>query len=45
MSMVRRRHFAPGRRWVQALAVALVYDVARALSLVARASHRTRQAS
>lgn len=45
VNMVRRRNFPPGRRWIQALAVALVYDMARALSLVARASHRTRQAS
>jgi hypothetical protein len=41
--MIRRRGFRAGVEWVQALIVALVYDMARALSLVVRASHRTRQ--
>ena len=43
--MIRRGGFPVGVRWAQALAVALVYDLARALSLVARATHRTRQAA
>jgi len=43
--MIRRRGFAAGVQWAQALAVAIVYDLARGLSLVARATHRTRQAA
>lgn len=31
------------RRWVQAMAVALVFDVARALAILARGSHRARR--
>jgi glycosyltransferase involved in cell wall biosynthesis len=41
--MIRRRGFPAGVQWAQALVVALVYDLARAVSLVVRASHRTRQ--
>lgn len=41
--MIRRRRLRPGVQWAQSLIVATVYDVARALSLVVRAGHRTRQ--
>ena len=41
--MIRRRRLRPGVQWAQSLIVATVYDAARALSLVVRAGHRTRQ--
>lgn len=44
VTMIRRASLRP-RTWLQALAVAAVYDCARALSLVWRATHRTRSAS
>ena len=43
--MIRRASLPPGIAWLQALVVAAVYDSARALSLVWRATHSTRSTS
>ncbi len=43
--MIRRASLRPVKAWLQALAVAAVYDCARAVSLVWRATHRTRSTS
>jgi hypothetical protein len=41
--MIRRRSVPAGLQWAQAVVVSCVYDMARAMSLVVRATHRTRQ--
>ena len=40
--IIRRGRFAPSILWVQSLAVALTFEVSRALALLGGASHRTR---
>ncbi len=41
--MIRRRSVPAGLQWAQAVVVSCVYDMARAMSLVVRVTHRTRQ--